>query len=262
MSGTYITFPNVPAYPGVPELVRPIQQQIGENVPLSIALGTVESFLINALQQAPKWGIYDAKTGKDRLGVGSNDTSTGGGLLQSIISQAVGGGPPVLTTAAFEYQRENRIATFQVEEGSFAAYNKVQNPASTIVTMVLEGDVGARSAFLAALEDACNSTDLFDVYTPEALYHNYNIVRYTYARKAQRGLTLLIAEVYLEEVRQVSAAFTQAIVAPIPPEATVQESSGITQAVAPNNSVLLDSANGATKLYTKYIVPLLNGGNQ
>jgi len=260
VASTYIPFPSVPAYPGVPELVRPVQASIAENVPLSIALGTIESFLIGALQQTTKWGIYDSQG--NRLGVGSNDTSTGGGLIQSIVSQAVGGGPPVLTTAGLEYQRENRVSTFPVENGSFAAYNKVQNPASTVVTMVLEGDVGARAAFLAALEDACNSTDLFSVATPEVVYVNYNIVRYTYARKAQRGLTLLIAEVFLEEIRQVSSTKTQVIVAPIPPEATAQESSGITQGATPNNSVLLDLSNTGKSFWNSSIAPLFNGGNQ
>lgn len=256
---TYIPFPSVPAYPGVPELVRPVQQFIGENVPLSIALGTIESFLITALQQAPKWGIYTT-TGR-RLGVDSTDTSTGGGIINSLISQAVGGGPPVLTTPGFEYQRENRISDFPVEEGGFATYNKVQLPASVVLTISLEGSVGARAAFLAAIEDACNSTDTFDVFTPEAVYHNQNLVRYTYSRKPQRGLTLLILEVYLEEVRQVTASLTQVIVEPIPPEAVAQETSGAVQPETPGASVAFDLKPIINNVMTQFVKPLLNGGS-
>ena len=50
-----IPFPNVPAYPGVPALIRPVSTAIASVPALAIALGAVETLLINALQQAPQW---------------------------------------------------------------------------------------------------------------------------------------------------------------------------------------------------------------
>lgn len=247
--GGFIPFPDVPAYPGVPELTRPIQVAVAENVPLSIALGTVENLLISALQQTPKWGIYDQDG--NRLGVNSNDTSSGGGLTATLLSQLTGSAPPVESTIGVDYSRESRIATYQVEQGGFASYNKVQMPANPVVTLALQGNVNDRTAFLEAIESAANSTDLYSIVTPEIVYVNYNIERYSFRRRAQSGATLLIVDIYLQEIRTVTASFATAqITAPQDPASTSQESNGITQPAAPAASTLLGLQNQAQQFFT------------
>ncbi|MCS6515080.1 hypothetical protein [Burkholderia thailandensis] len=47
---------------------------------------------------------------------------------------------------------------------------------------------------------------LFTVITPDATYENANVVAYDYRRTSKNGVTLVVAEVYLEEVRQTVVA--------------------------------------------------------
>lgn len=241
-----IMFPDIPLYPGVPQLLRPIQGAIAANPVLSIGLGTAETLLITALNQAPKWGIFDQDG--NQLGINSSSAGVLSAIASTLLSQITGNNATVLSTFDFEYRRESKISDFKVEAGGFAQYNKVQMPATPKVTLILDGSENDRTAFLEALESAANSTDLYNVVTPEITYQNYNIVSYQYARKASKGLTLLIAEVALEEVRTVTSSFAQAlIVAPASPTAVAQEANGVTQAAAPAASTALTLQNQASK---------------
>lgn len=253
--GGLIPFPDIPAYPGVPALTRSLSVTIAENPILSIAIGSVENLLISALQQASQWGIFDQFG--NRLGVDSNDTSTGHGIISTLISQLTGNGPPVLSTFGVEFSRESRVSNFPVEQGSFANYNKVQLPANPVVTLILDGSENDRTHFLAAIDTACNSTALYSVVTPEVVYANYTIERYSYSRRASRGATLLMVEIYLEEVRQVSSSFAAVqIVAPQNASATPQENNGIVQPAAPAQSTLLQLNNSVSS----FLSPMFSGG--
>ena len=226
-----IPFPNVPAYPGVP----PLPRQVGQSFAVAIQIGSLASILINSLQSQSQWGIYDQFW--NLLGI---DTAGSLSIASIVSNQITGGGDAVQSTVSVEYNKENKISTFPVEEGGFATYNKVQLPANPIVTLALAGDEPERTQFLAAIEDACNSTDLYHVVTPEVTYDNYSLERYSYRRSASRGATLLIVEISLEEVRTVSATFTQAtlIQAPQAPDAAAQVQNGLTATQAPDQSVL------------------------
>jgi hypothetical protein len=226
-----IPFPAIPAYPGVPPLPR---AAIASPI-ISIGLGSLASILINSLQAQSQWGIYDQNG--NLLGIDNSGSLS----IESIISnQITGGGDSVQSTVSVEYNKENKISTFPVEQGGFATYNKVQLPANPVVTLALSGDESDRTQFLAAIESACNSTDLYNVVTPEVTYTNYSLERYNYRRSASRGMTLLIVEISLEEVRTVSATFTQAtlIQTPQAPDAAAQVQNGLTATQAPDQSVL------------------------
>lgn len=236
-----IPFPNVPAYPGVPALTRPIQIAIAERPILSIAIGTIENLLILALQQYPRWGIFDAAG--NQLGINSNSNNA---ILSVLESQITGATAPVISTVGVDFVKEMRVADFPVEGGSFASYNKVETPANPSVTLAIAGSENDRTNFLNAIDAATKSTNSYNVVTPTVTYVNYTLERYTYGRRAQRGATLLIVEVSLKEVRQVSAAFTVAvkpIVNPQNPAATPQVNSGMTQPAAPDTSTLKSLAN-------------------
>jgi len=231
-----IPFPNVPNYPGVPALTRPVTAAIASSPVLAIALGTVENVLIAALQQAPKWGIFD--TDGNQLGINASGSNA---IISALTSQVTGDSGPVVSTFSFDFVKETRISNFPLEEGSFANYNKVETPASPLVTLILDGSEDDRTRFLEAIDAACVSTDLYSVVTPEITYANYSVSRYSYQRRATKGATLLMVEVALEEIRQVSAAFTTAatpIVSPQDPASTPQTSNGITQPSTPGTSTL------------------------
>lgn len=225
-----IPFPNVPAYPGVPAIPRQVGSAIASIV---IDLATLSDILGNSIQYASEWGIYD-RFG-NRLGLPN------GSRFQQIGSQFGLLSPdPVQSTLSFEFLKEARVSDFPIERGAFADFNKVEMPANPVVTIAVSGSEDDRSQFLAAVDTACKSTDLYNVLTPEVTYVDYSIERYVYQRRAQNGATLLIVDISLKEIRQVSAIYTTAtpIVSPQSAGAANQIDNGAVQAQAPDVSTL------------------------
>jgi hypothetical protein len=215
-----IPYPNVPAYPGVPPLVR------GNIIPstIAISLGAITTLLASAVQTGGQWGIFETLSGAE-LGLISS---------QSIIQSLSNG--PFLSTNSLEFMRETRISDFPIERGSFASYNKVQLPANPVVTLALSGQASDRTYFLRSLDAACIGTTLYDVVTPEFVYSGYSIERYNLIRRAERGATMLWVEVSLKEIRQVSAAYSTVqtpINQPQNPNAVPQSNSGLVQPQTP-----------------------------
>lgn len=235
-----IPFPDVPEYPGVPPLLRSANAAVATVPALAIGIGVLENILGSALQQPMNWGIFDSNG--NQLGA----SGSGNSILSALAAQVTGSNAPTLSTLNFDFSRETKISDMPIEQGSFASYNKVQNPANPVVSLALAGSEGDRTNFLNAIDAACISTELYNVVTPEVQYVNYSIERYTYQRRGDRGATLLVVEISLKEVRQVSATFTQAVVSPIlnpkNPGATSQSNNGMTQPAAPAQSTLLSLA--------------------
>jgi hypothetical protein len=215
-----IPFPNVPALPGVPALPR------SPKFPPAIqaALGVVQGAIWRQFQIEKQWGIFDSK-GKP-LGDANNFVA-----LESL------GLGATLSTGAIEFSKESRVSDFPVERGGFASYNKVEMPASPVVTLCFGGTEADRSAFLAAIDLASKSTDLYDVVTPEVTYAGYSVERYNYQRRSSKGATLLVLEVTLKEVRQVSAQHSQ-IAVPQDDGATPPVDGGKVQGKTPDTSTL------------------------
>jgi hypothetical protein len=228
-----IPFPNVPPYPGVPALVR------GANIPpvIQVALGQVQTLLAAAVQSGTLWGIFDPQG--NQLGM----LSQGNGLFQSIIQQIAGGAGPILSTSSLEFDKETIISDFPLEAdnsgnnaASFASYNKVERPANPKVVLSLGGSESDRTAFLNLINAACTDTELYSVVTPEVVYYNYSVERYSYRRTATQGATMLMVEISLKEIRQVSAQFSTVqtpINQPQNPDATPQTNSGSVQPQSP-----------------------------
>lgn len=108
------------------------------------------------------------------------------------------------------HQNTSQVSNAPVERGSFASYNKVGDPFTVTVQMTKgSGGVFMRGAFLALLDALANSTDLFLVITPEAVYPNMAITGYDYAREASDGARLLKVNIHLAEVRQVTVKYTK-----------------------------------------------------
>lgn len=109
---------------------------------------------------------------------------------------------------SFEYSAESRTATQPVEEGGFFSANKWQTGYEVRVTLAKEGGDSERAAILEALETARQSTDLFDVVTPEKTYLDASIDQISRSAKREGGGYLLIVELVLKEIRQVETAYT------------------------------------------------------
>jgi len=169
-------FPNVPNLPGVPPLIRAPGESLG-----SFAISLITTDAIGLLEGllAPVWGIFDEF-----------------------------GAPLAVadTALSVEYRGDSRISKYPQEQGGFADYNKVQMPYNARVQLVCGGSDTRRAAFLSAIEAAKQSTMLFTVITPDATYENANVVAYDYRRTSKNGVTMVVAELYLEEVRQTVVA--------------------------------------------------------
>ncbi len=248
-----IPFPNVPNVPGVPAIPR--LQLANSDSTLTLILGFLQTALWNAFQVNSQWGIFDSRG--NALGNPSQFTGITGSLLNTA------GIGPKLSTNAVEYSKETRVSDFPIETGSFASYNKVELPAEPRVTLCLTGSESDRTFFLNAIDAACKSTDLYSVVTPEVTYINYSIERYNYSRRSSKGTTLLMVELVLREIRQVSAAFAQSnnplIDQPKDTGATAQIDVGKVQPQTPKQSTLKSIINNLPALANRASA-LLTGG--
>lgn len=219
-----IPYPNVPAYAGVPAIPR-----TAPGMPaITVTLASVSA--AGGLQANSSWGIFDSS----------------GNPLYAPSSQGT------LSTFSMAFMRSTNINDFPIEAGNagegaaFASFNKVWQPANPIVTLAISGPNADLGNFLTALDAACLSTNLYTVNTPEKQYVGYSIEGYSYQRTAQRGATMLLVEISLKEILQVSPSYASSpINSPQSPGATSPESGGLVAPAAPSQSALSKLFSGA-----------------
>lgn len=168
----------------------------------SVELDTLlQSYLIQ--QADTQWGIFDRK------------------------------GVAVVTSGrvrAVDIRAGYMISDAPLEDGAFMSYNKVKRPSEIMVEMLCDGtamsygnlsaisnllsatgiagpskEQKARTSFTKALDALVADLNLYHVTTPEQSYTNMNVVEYSLRRSVERGITLLWADVRLEEVRLTSS---------------------------------------------------------
>lgn len=236
-----IPFPNVPDVPGVPAIPR------SPNFPPTVqtAVGLLQGMLWRFFAVETQWGIFDAD-GKP-LGDPNGFSDITSDVLQSLGLDLWGVGSTA-STGAINYSKETKVSDFPIEEGSFASYNKVETPGAPVVTLCFSGNESTRKQFLNNIDAACKSTDLYSVVTPEVQYVGYSVERYGYQRRAASGMTLLVVEITLKEIRQVSAQYAKATNAQLGvaknPDAEPNLDNGKVQPQAPKDSVLTGIVKG------------------
>lgn len=149
---------------------------------MASALLTADAPGLFALFGQPLWGIFDSQSGAPVL------------EADSVFS--------------VEYARDYHISDYQQENGAFASYNKVQVPFQAKVSFLANQ---LRFNFLATAEPACASLGLVTVVMPEFAYPNANLVHYGFRRTARNGKTLILFDVWCEEVRILPSATSTAI---------------------------------------------------
>lgn len=168
-------FPDVPIVPGVPSVFR--DPAINPGSQPAVALLTTDSPGVSTAPGA-KWGIF----------------KPGGDIALKCDSVLV-----------LEPSREFRVSDYPVEKGGFASYNKVATPAESRVTVTKGGTDSDRQGFLDTLDQLIESTDLFNVVTPDSSFLDRNFIRYDYKRTSQNGMTLITVEIVMLEIRQTAA---------------------------------------------------------
>lgn len=134
---------------------------------------------------------------------------------------------PVLSAAHIETltcKNDYKIASYRQEESNFTSYNKVKSPSSFTVRMICDGSESGedmlddiiqlpsflrskeqqpqniRKSFLNTLEKISGDTNLYRLRTPEKNYPRVNIIGYEFKRTTTSGVTMIIAEITLQEV--------------------------------------------------------------
>lgn len=167
------TYPNVPVASGVPSVLR----QAGQ-VNSAIVLLAADAQAIVNLFTGPQWGLFTQ------------------GVAPPLIPDSV---------VRVTYRGEAKVSTAPLEQGAFYSYNKVQDPFAARVTFAIGGFPSARLAFLQAVEGAKQSLGLYDLVMPEGTRQNVNVTHYDFERTALQGVSLLMVDVWVEEIRIVGA---------------------------------------------------------
>lgn len=110
------------------------------------------------------------------------------------------------TVVALGYKQDWSISTFNVEEGGFQSYNKVDTPYNARVRFASGGSQSDRQALLDSIDAIAGNTELYDIVTPEKVFTAANIQSFDYSRTAQNGVGLIQVDVKLIEVRVTATA--------------------------------------------------------
>jgi hypothetical protein len=114
------------------------------------------------------------------------------------------------SVVSVDYREDSRISDYPIEEGSFASFNKVQNPFSKQVLLSCGGSLERRAAFQVDLRSAQKSLTLYTVITEDGTFQNCNLVGIDWARANQDGAHIIKAYCEFREVRiRGTTAFSQ-----------------------------------------------------
>lgn len=192
--------PDVPNLPGVPSL----SSYSGNGISLAVADAAivVTSFL------GPQWGVYI--DGAPVITPASIFTQAISSLLNTVSTVASLIGfpnvvPVIGSTVEFDFSGDSPISNYPQENGAFQSYNKVQLPPVAKIKIACGGDASQRQAFFGTLQALRKSTALVDLVTPEVVYTGYNCNHVDFRRSAANGVTLIVADVWFEQVPQAAA---------------------------------------------------------
>lgn len=128
------------------------------------------------------------------------------------------------TMEVFDYDYEERLSDYPIEQGGFNTYNKVRVPRTIKVdiacggrNLIQEGEQAiddlinsalgthfsqgmSRTQFLAALDLMVGSLDLFTIITPDAAYTSFNAMSVRYNRSQRSGAGVIRASLVFREV--------------------------------------------------------------
>lgn len=204
-----IPFPNVPSVAGVPALA-------GSPISDVVALLTSDDPGVSGLTADAEWGLFD-------------DSGNAVLTVDAVIS--------------VEHVKDYRVSNYPIEQGSFASYNKVEEPFAHRIVVAKAGSQSDRVDFYAQLDAIAKGLDLYTIYTPEAHFHNSNVTGWRIPRSAQRGAQMLLAELTVEQIRPAgSSTFTSTA----RPSGAAQQSGGTVQTQAPSSAQATAAAGGST----------------
>jgi len=208
----FITYPNVPNAPGVPNVLRKLPA--GPPAILGSIAGIAQ--LIRAFTSVSVWGVFRA------------DKPDGTTVIR--------GKPVVQPDSILElsYSNKRSVSTAPTQNGGFADYNRVNNPFEITLRMSKGGTEKDRTTFIKQIE-SLDSTEVFDIFSPEKVYKNVNMIGYNITREGVGGACFLSqVDIMFREVRIVSSKYINTTIpAPINPSAANPQNIGTQQSQIP-----------------------------
>jgi hypothetical protein len=169
---------------GIPPLLNPPSGLQGTLATTSGVINTVRLLQADSVSlfgplQGP-WGIFDSS-----------------GVVPIALADSV---------VSLHYKKDWRLPNYPIEQGAFQTYNKVEMPFDVIVKLAKGGPATARQEFLANIDAAAESLNLYLVRTPERDFPNCNVARLDYERTADTGRGLITVEIGLIQIRNTAVA--------------------------------------------------------
>ncbi len=111
------------------------------------------------------------------------------------------------TFIGYSASKSSSVPTNNIEQGSFAAYNKINNPAEFSVTLAKSGSSTVLNNVLVALNQKAESTELVDLVLPFRVYKNLNIISVSHGISEGAAVNLLVVELKLKEIKQTARQY-------------------------------------------------------
>lgn len=162
---------DIPNVPGVPSL----SSYAPNNVVLLVADLVAAIFGIGG----PQWGIFDQN------GFPAFD-------YESVLD--------------FSYKKDAPTSDYQLEDGAFQSYDKVQLAFDVRVRVMSGADEQAREALISSVLAAADTLDLYEVITPEQTFPSCNIGHVDFSRRADNGVGLVVIDVWFQQIRVTSTS--------------------------------------------------------
>lgn len=224
-----IPYPNVPNVSGVPQVLR----QFPAAPPAILGTAAGVAALARSFLSTSLWGVYKP--------VETKGVTTDSQGLEEVTITANPKRTPVVTPDSivdFGYSKEWNITSAPTQNGAFADYNRVATPFESHLRMTKGGSESDRTKFLKQIDDL-DSTQLYDIITPEKTYFNCNFTRIEVSRRGEKGAYWLSdVDLYFREIRVVTSQYlTTTITDPKNASASNVQNNGVQQGQSTTTAV-------------------------
>ena len=154
-------------------------------------------------------------------------------------------GVPVVVcdnVVSVDYKERWNISKYPVEDGSFATYNKVQEPFEARVRFSAGGSAANRQDLLQSIQSIIGDLNLYDVVTPEVTYPSVTLTMQDYKRASHEGVGLIAVDVGCEQVRVTGSSTTGSNTQSPTAASQVQDGNVQTTALTPAQEVAITGA--------------------
>lgn len=110
---------------------------------------------------------------------------------------------------SFEPVTEAKTTNNPIEEGSFFSANKVVSPTTYKIVLGLTGTATELLRSLTLLQAELAEASLLQVVTPTQITPEATLTKLSYSDNIENGYGRLIVDLTLEEIKQVTAEYTQ-----------------------------------------------------